>query len=177
MGIFDIFKKKEEKYVCLSCGKKHDELPALGFNTPYYYDILSDEDKEKMANISSDFCVITHPDQTDFFIRTTMTIPINDACEDLDYGVWVSVSQKTYDDYKANFKTNNPIQTYFGTICNEIRDYDTSTLGIHVNVNTRQNGSRPEIIPHLGEHQLIMDYNNGITFKEANERIQKAFKE
>jgi hypothetical protein len=176
MGIFDIFKKKEEKYVCSSCGKEHDELPALGFKTPYYYDILSDEDKQNMGNASEDFCIVAHPGQTDFFIRTTMTIPINDSCEDLDYGIWVSVSEKTYDDYEANFKSENSTQTYFGMICNEIRDYDESTLGINANINTRLDGKRPETIPHEGEHNLIKDYQNGITLEEANNRIQKAFK-
>jgi hypothetical protein len=130
-------------------------------------------DEEEIAEISSDFCKITHEDQTDRFIRTTLTIQINDACENLDYGVWVSLSEKSFNEYEADFKSNVEEKTFFGMISNEIPDYEISTLGLHVNVNTRNGGIRPEIIPHETEHKLISDWENGITFKEAEKRVER----
>ena len=132
---------------------------------------MSNEEKAKIANISSDFCVIQYPDQTDRFIRTTMTVQINDVCEDLDYGIWVSVSEKTFNEYENDFNTNSEEKTYFGFICNEIVDYKESTLGLHVNIETRKNGKRPLILPHQANHQLVIDFENGITIKEAENRI------
>ncbi len=164
--------KNKNKFKCSKCGKIHEELPALAFSSPDYYEYLNDKDKKEIAEISDDFCIIRYPEQTDRFIRTTMTFQIIDACENLDYGIWVSVSEKTFEDYKAEFKKNIEGKTYFGRICNEIHEYKESTLGFHVNVETRANGIRPEIIPHQSEHDLIKDWENGITIAEAERRIQ-----
>jgi len=175
MGIFDIFKKKQKFTTCRcsACGEFHSELPALGFSTPFYYETLNEKDKEEIAEVSNDFCVISHEDQTDRFIRTTLTIKINDACEDLDYGIWVSLSEKSFEEYQSEFKNNIGGKTYFGMISNEIPDFEESTLGIQVNVNTRNNGIRPEIIPHQNKHKLISDWENGITIEEAEKRIER----
>jgi len=164
--------KSKKKYKCSKCGKVHDELPALAFNTPDYYEFLNETDKMNIAEISDDFCIIRHPEQTDYFIRTKMTFQIIDSCDDLDYGLWVSVSEKTFEEYKAEFKNNVEGKTYFGRICNRIPDYD-DTLGLHVNVVTRANEFRPDIIPHQSEHRLVKDWENGITIIEANKRIEK----
>lgn len=175
MGIFDLFKKKQKptEFQCSTCGEIHDELPALGFITPFYYETLNEKEKKEIADVSSDFCVITHEDQTDRFIRTTLTIQINDACEDLDYGIWVSLSEKSFNEYETEFKNNVEGKTYFGMISNEIPDYEESTLGLHVNVNTRSGGIRPEIIAHQNEHKLISDWENGITIEEAEKRVER----
>jgi len=76
MGILDLFKRKPKpsEFKCSTCGELHDELLALGFTSPLYYDTLNKKDKEHIAELSSDFCVINHEDQTDRFIRTTLTI-------------------------------------------------------------------------------------------------------
>lgn len=169
-------KQKVQEFRCERCGEIHDGLPALGFDTPFQYAILNDQDKEEIAEISSDFCIIRHPEQTDRFIRAVMTIQINDACEDLDYGIWVSLSEKSFNNYEENFKKEAEEKTYFGRICNKILDYEESTLGLHVNVNTRNGGIRPEIIPHQSEHQLVIDWENGISIKEAKKRIKRAMK-
>lgn len=177
MGIFDIFQKKPKAsdFKCANCGLVHDELPALGFAAPYYYDVLSEDDKASIAELTTDFCVIRHEEQTDRFIRATLTIPINDACENLDYGIWVSLSEKSYDEYKSEFKSNVEGRTYFGMVSNVIPDYEESTLGLHVNVNTRSNSMRPELIPHQKEHELILDWENGITIKDAENRINRSW--
>ncbi len=164
-------KQCDPKYVCAKCGRAHDELPALAFSSPDYYEYLKEEEKEGLADLSQDFCVITYPDQTDRFIRTTMTLRIIDACEDLDYGIWVSVSEHTFNEYRAEFKNSEAGRTYFGRICNEIPDYEESTLGLHVNIETRADGVRPEIFPHDSPHTLIKDWSEGITMQEARKRI------
>lgn len=165
-------KKKKPELKCASCGEVHDELPALGYIAPFYYDILNETEKTEMAEASSDFCVIKHKDLTDRFIRTTMTIQVNDACENLDYGIWVSLSEKNFNEYNDEFKSNVEGKTYFGMICNEIIYYKESTLGIHVNVTTRSDGMRPVIIPHQTQNKLITDWEKGITIEEAEKRIE-----
>lgn len=158
---------------CKKCGEVHDPLPSLGFNEPYYYNLLNKVDKKQLAELSSDFCIIKYPEQTDRFIRTYMRMQINDACDDLDYGIWVSVSEKTFNEYKSEFHHNTEGRTYFGRICNDIPDYKETTLGLHVNIVTKPDGSRPEIIPHVADHQLIIDYEQGLTLHEVQERINR----
>ena len=167
-------KKSSKEYMCSSCGQIHQELPALGFMTPFHYDVLSENDKNETAELSDDFCIIRHPEQTDRFIRTVLSFAVHNTCETLDYGIWVSLSEESFNEYQENFKSETSEQTYFGMICNEITDYHETTLGLHVNVQVRKAGIRPEILPHQTEHQLIIDWENGITFEEAEKRILKA---
>ncbi len=164
---------KRHKYKCPKCGLEHDELPAIGFDEPYYFSILSNKEKAEITELSSDFCIIRHHDQTDRFIRAFLTIQVNDACEDLDYGIWVSVSEKTFNQYEAEFDNPSETRSYFGRISNEIKDYEQSTLGIHVNIETRLDGNRPELIPHESDHPLVAEWKSGITFIEAESRVNK----
>jgi hypothetical protein len=50
MGFFDLFKKKQKStgFKCTSCREIHDDLPALGFLSPLYYDTLNEKDKKEM---------------------------------------------------------------------------------------------------------------------------------
>lgn len=161
------------KYICNSCGKEHEEWPALTFNTPDGYHCLSDEDKAAIAEISNDFCVVTHPDQTDRYIRCTLTLKVNDHCEDLDYGVWVSLSEKSFEDYKLNYDNENHEASYFGWLANDIWGYEFED-SIPTTVFTRTGGHRPEIVPHQDvDHSLVRDYYNGISKEEAERRIEE----
>lgn len=166
-------KKMENQFTCSVCGKVHEELPSIGFKTPFHYDILSGSEKNEIAEISDDFCVINHSDQTDRFIRAVLVLKTENPEEDLVYGLWVSLSEKNFNEYKSNFKNQSEEKKYFGTICNEIADYEESTIGLHVNVLTRNSDLRPELIPHKSEHKLVSDWENGITFHEANNRVGK----
>jgi len=91
----------------------------------------------------------------------------------LDYGIWVSLSEKSFNEYESEFKDNVEGKTYFGMISNEIPDYEESTLGLHVNVYTRSGGIRPEISVHRIEHDIITDLENGISIEEAEKRIER----
>lgn len=164
---------KKRKQTCRVCGKEHVEFPAIGFDTPFYYDGLTQEEKQEIAQISTDFCAIEYSDQTDRFIRTVLSIPIVGSCERLDYGIWVSVSEKTWDEYRRNFAVDSEPKTYFGMISNELNDYQETTLGLYTDVKTQKNGLRPEIIPHQSTHPLVSDWKNGISLAEAERRIQR----
>ena len=161
------------KFKCSNCGKFHEEWPALTFISPDNYDSLSEDDKAKIGYLDGDFCVINHEDQTDRFIRCTLTQKVNNHCEDLDYGLWVSLSEKSYQDYKENFGNETEEKIYFGWLCNDIKGYDFKE-SIPMNVVTRNNGWRPELFPHESfEHPFVKDYYNGISKNEAEQRISE----
>lgn len=159
------------KYTCSCCGKEHFEWPALTFKSPDNYNSLSQQDKDTIAEIDSDFCVITYSDQTDRFIRCTLIQKIIDHCEDLEYGLWVSISDKNFNDYSSNFDNENHETTYFGWLCNDIPEYDFSD-SIPMTVLTKTGNQRPEIFPHKDfDHPFVKDYYSGITKEEAENRI------
>ena len=160
------------KYICESCGKEHEEWPALTFDSPNNYHNLSEEEKTSIAEINSDFCVITYSDQTDRFIRVTLTQKVIDHCEDLEYGLWVSLSEKSFNDYSDKYNNEDHEAVYFGFLSNDIPGYN-STIGVHTNVCTRTGNNRPYIVPHQNfDHPFTRDYFNGIPKEVAGKRIK-----
>jgi hypothetical protein len=162
------------KYTCSCCGKEHEEWPALAYSSPSNYNALSEEDKKNIGELGKDFCIIEYPGQTDRFIRCTLTQKVVDHCEDLEYGLWVSLSDKSFQDYKDHFNNENHEAKYFAWLCNELPDYDFREGSIPTTVFIRTGNYRPEIVPHQDfEHPFVQDYYNGITKKEAERRIKE----
>lgn len=161
------------KFKCSCCGNIHEEWPALAFASPDNYDCLSEQDKKNIAYLDSDFCIINHEEQTDRFIRCTLIQKVNDHCEDLHYGLWVSLSEKSYLDYEENFQKESEEKVYFGWLCNAILGHEFSE-SIPMNVVTRNNGLRPELFPHESfDHPFVKEYYNGILKAEAESRISE----
>ena len=161
---------------CSVCGQVHEGFPALGFDAPYFYHNLSDKDKEEIAELSDDFCIIRHPDQTDRFIRVVLNQKIIDFPETLQYGVWVSLSEKSFNDYKEHYNSTDHLTTYFGYLSNQLPSYD-NTLSIKTNVETAADNNRPEIFPHDDQmdNPFVRDYFEGISREEAERRIHAAY--
>lgn len=162
-------------YTCTVCNEIHEGFPALGFIAPDPYAELTEAERaEFQAECDGDFCVIRYPEQTDRFIRAVLEIPIIGHDETLEYGVWVSVSENSFNDYNAHFYDTREA-TYFGMICNGIKGYEPSTMFLHCNVHTQPDGYRPLIVPHQAEHPLVYDYTHGISYAQAKVRVDAAF--
>jgi hypothetical protein len=163
-------------FECSICGQVHEGFPALGFDAPYYYHELSEDEKNEIAELDTDFCVIHHPEQTDRFIRVVLNQKIIDFPETLQYGIWVSLSEESFEDYKNNYNSTDHLVTYFGYLSNQLPDYE-STLLIGTNVKTALGNERPEIFPHNDqlENVFVRDYYEGISRQEAERRVHAAF--
>jgi hypothetical protein len=161
------------KYTCSCCGKVHEEWPALAYDSPTSYNVLSEKVKSEIGELSSDFCIVRHPEQIDRFIRGNLTLHVIDHCENLEYGLWVSLSEISFENYSAYFNNPNHETQYFGWLSNDIPDYNI-IKDIPTTVYTRLGNQRPEIIPHKDfDHPLVYDYYNGITKAEAEKRIRE----
>ncbi len=162
--------------VCNKCGKAHESYPSLGYSAPSNYSDLNETEKAEKAKLTPDTCIINYPDQTDRFIRVMLWQKVNSNCEDLNYGFWVSLSEKSFEDYCSNFNNLNHKAIYFGWICNNIEGYE-STLNIPADIYTQPNGQRPEAVPHRDyNHPFVVDYYTGITKEEAEKRINTVIK-
>ncbi|WP_448698992.1 DUF2199 domain-containing protein [Mucilaginibacter sp. AW1-3] len=159
------------KYICPECGKEHDEWPALTLISPDAYRGLTEDEKTTIAVKTDDFCMITYEDQTDRFIRVTFTQTVNDNCQGLDYGVWVSLSEKSYNDYADNYHNENHEVSYFGYLSNLIPGYEDKR-SVKCTVFTRKGNARPYLVPFEDfDHPFVKDYYSGITLAEAEKRI------
>jgi len=160
------------KFICSCCGKELNEWPSWGYKFPDSYAALSEIEKDEIAEISDDFCIIRHPDQTDHFIRCTLNQKVIDHCQDLEYGLWVSLSEKSFEDYRSTFENDNHEATYFGWLCNGLPDYNFNE-SIPTTIYTRTGNQRPDIVPHQEfDHPFVRDYYDGITKSEAERRIR-----
>ncbi len=162
------------KYICDCCGKEHESWPAITYNAPNSYSNLSSEEKEEIAVIDQDFCVIKYADDhIDRFIRVVFIQKVNDHCENLEYGFWVSLSETSFKDYLENFDNENHETQYFGWLSNYIPQYEFSN-SIPTTVVTKSGNDRPEIFPHNDfDHPFVKDFYNGITKEEAEKRIRE----
>lgn len=166
-------KKKNKEVRCGVCGQIHNEWPALTFSSPSSYIELSKEEKELIATIDSDFCTIQYEDQTDRFIRVVLKQKVNNVDQTLDYGLWVSLSEKSFLNYVDNFNNENHEERYFGWLNSRILQYE-NTMGIPTTVVTKRGNQRPEIFPHEDhKHIFVEDYYNGIMKDVAEKRLHE----
>jgi hypothetical protein len=173
-GMF--WKRKKEKatpYRCAQCGEIHANWPALAHPHPFAYAVLTEDAQQTMAELSPDFCVIRHPDQTDRFIRAVLTIPVVDAKENLDYGAWVSLSEASFTDYEAHYHDQEYEKSYFGWLNNTLAGYE-DTLSIPMTVVNQPGNARPSLFPHEDyAHPLVKDFYQGISAHEAQRRVDE----
>lgn len=161
------------KFICECCGQEHESWPAIAYTAPFSYSKLSEQDKEDIAVMDEDFCVIKHPDHIDRFVRCVMVQKVNDHCENLEYGFWVSLSEKSFEDYLEIFDNENRETQYFGWLNNYIPEYEF-LKSIPTTVVTKNGNERPEIFPHQDfDHPFVKDFYEGITKEEAEKRIRR----
>jgi hypothetical protein len=160
---------------CSVCGEVHQEMPAIAFNSPDYYAMLTEEEKTSIATLSEDFCIIEYEEQTDRFIRAVLTMPIIGTDDTFEYGVWVSLSEENFVYYMDNFNKDLEGENFFGYLCNQIPGYE-DTLLLQTTVVCGPRRQRPMVFP--GEEQIdnqfVKDCIDGISQEEADKRIHIA---
>ena len=164
------------KYICNCCGKEHEDWPAIVYSYPSHYQDLTDEELTH-SELTSDFCIINYPEQTDRFIRGVLIQKLINDCQTLEYGIWVSLSEINFQEYSENFNNENFEAQYFAWFSNHLPDYiDEFTLNIPTKVIVNNKIGRPTIIPDSNfNHLFVEDFNCGITKESAQKRIEKMF--
>lgn len=157
------------KYICSCCGEEKEEWPAIAYDSPSLYTDLSDEEK-KNSELTSDFCIIIHDSETFYFIRTVLIQNVIDGCQNLEYGVWVSLSEKSFNEYVDNYDNKEFTAVYFGWLANYLPDYDYDSIPTNVEVDNSL--GRPLVLPHSShDDRFVRDCYDGIPEEEAERRI------
>ena len=163
-------------FKCTCCGEIHEGSPSFAFRAPDQYLSLSDEQKAQMAILTEDFCTITHDEGTDRFIRAVLEVPIHGVEEPFLWGVWVSLSEKSFARYRETYDDPVEGEGFFGWVCNKISlyPYDQSRPS---DVVVQAGRSRPKVLLHRGDPEddpLAIDQANGISIGRAQELAERA---
>lgn len=156
---------------CATCGKYHAALPLdLGFEHPVQLSNIPASEQSRRVRQNLDWCVI---DEKEFYVRGVLKIPIVDhpKGESFCYGVWVSLSEKSYTHYIGLGNGIVPAGTrFFGWFCNRIENYP-DTLSLKTNVLPQSNGMRPWIVLQPTDHPLYIDQKQGLSMDRVHELV------
>jgi hypothetical protein len=143
---------------CRSCGELHEGSPSFGYPAPLYYSQLPESERAHRAHLTSDTCII---DNEDRFIRTCLEVPIRGVDEPFLWGVWVSLSEESFQHYLDTWDDPDESTSYFGWFGNRLPFYP-DTVNLKTQVRPRRCGARPYLTLEDIAHPLCVDWQNGI---------------
>lgn len=146
---------------CSCCGQCHEGLPfSYGTDAPAYWTV--DLANQPSSLLAGEQCVI---EGQHFFIRGRIVLPVIDADEDFEWGVWVSLSRDSYT--RICDLWTSPERTaeapYFGWLSTDLPVYQPTTLNLKANVHPQPVGIRPTIELEPTDHPLAVEQHSGIT--------------
>lgn len=145
----------------------------LAFSAPKPWGDGLDDDVLQRSSISDDFCEIIYDDQTDRFIRVVLPIRVIGLGEEFRFGVWVSVSEASWDIYKQGFATGvYQSEACFGFLANEIGGFPGAFL-LHADVLFQPGNQRPIVELHDADHPLVEAQRYGVTIETVEGWIAK----
>lgn len=152
------------RYVCRTCGETHEGLPDLVFDAPFYYSTVPEAERAQRCFLTTDLCSI---DDSDFFIRGVLEMPIQGATGTFAWGVWSSVSEKNFRLYQrfregGDHSSHGPFP---GWLSSRIPDYP-DTLKLLVRAHLQEAGARPRIQLAPADHPLAFEQREGIRMEK-----------
>lgn len=160
----------KEGFECASCGKFHEGIPLdYGFEFPDYYFEVPSEERDERINFNDDLCVV---DDEHFFIRGVIEIPIIDEDTYFGWGVWCSLSEKSFNRILESWDVEHVENEspFFGWLNSTLpENIYPETLNLKTHVYLRDHNQRPFIDVEPTKHPLAIDQENGITMERVLE--------
>jgi hypothetical protein len=148
---------------CEACGEEHDlgEL-SFGADAPLQWELITGEERAR-STLGTDLCVIETAEGKHRFIRGCLDIPIQGSERSYTWGVWASLSEKSFDEVEEHWDDPERIRLgpYFGWLSTRIPEYP-DTLYLKTHVHQRPLGLRPLITLEATEHPLAVHQRDGI---------------
>lgn len=118
---------------------------------------------------SEDLCAV---DDEFFFARVNLEIPIVGAGELFLWGIWVSLSWRSFDDYTERFERREAGGPYFSWLANELPGYPP-LAGQKSRIFARAGGLRPLVELEESDHPLSVDFHKGMSAERAEAIFEK----
>ena len=161
------------RWRCSRCGEEHDDLPFdLAFEAPAYWD----GGRGAADRLSDDLCTWTDDDgRLNYFVRCVLPLAIVDHDEEFRYGVWASLSERSFDRFVELYDDPARVDEppYFGWLSNAIPDYP-ETLNLPSDVVVFEESLRPKVVLHDAPHPLVRDQREGITLERVRTVVERA---
>lgn len=151
------------RWRCSCCGEEQTGLPMdAHFGPPVDWASL-DEAAQAASCFDDDFCYVQFPDgEITRLIRGLLPLPVPQLDSEFRFGVWVSISERSWDIYRAGFGHGTYAERgCFGYLVNTIPDYPAS-MHLHADVMFEPDGLRPTIHLHDADHPLVAAQRDGI---------------
>lgn len=150
-------------YVCRCCGEHHDELPFS-----YHAPAPAHWSPGAAGELGEETCVIGGEH---FFLRALVQLPVRDAAEDFAWGVWVSLSERSFRRTLALWEQpdRQAEPPMFGWLSTHLPGYAPSTLNLKTLVHTRPVGERPLLELEPTDHPLAVEQREGIDLARVQE--------
>ena len=154
-------------FVCSVCGAFHAErMLDIRFGLPDSIHNLNDGDRERRAWIADDFAVL---DDSRFYVRGLLEIPIPELEARFGYGVWLEVEQADFAEVLEHWQ--DPEQSAFaptpGLLANEVAPY-VATNGLPARLQPISADLLPTVELMDSTHPLALDQRRGISAPESD---------
>jgi hypothetical protein len=153
-------------FLCACCDQVHQgPFPAIAFGAPaFWWDHMEDAEGHELT---SDTCVIPG---VGFFVRAVLRIPVLDAEEDFEWGVWVSLSEANFARFTAPAGEETTDEA-FGWLSSDLPGYEPSTLELKTMVVPQGPELRPLVDVEPTDHPLAVEQHRGITVARVQEIV------
>ena len=155
------------RFHCAACGNFHEGMPSFGTDAPLNYYSVAAAERGDRCVLGTDDCVI---DGEDYFVRGCIELPVHGEAEPFTWGVWVSLSEKSFKAWSECFNQDvrSHVGPFFGWLNAWLKPYP-DTMNIKTRVHLRDNGIRPFIELEPTEHPLAIEQREGITVERVAE--------
>ena len=152
----------DASFVCAGCGERHEGLPYdVGFDAPN----IATGDLPR-ATLTPDTCILDEHR----FVRGVLQIPIVGGPGPLNYGVWVTLSEKSFAEFIAHGRLTRCYLDgpYFGWLWSAIGQWP-DTMRLKTNVRPQPPPLRPLIELQPTDHPLAVAQREGISIARHRE--------
>jgi len=158
------------KFKCAFCGREHDKLLRdLAYLHPADIFEIPEHERSQRIKMNDDLCEI---DDSDFYVRGVLSLPIRDSTEEFRWGVWAKINKVDFDRYielwDSDLAAAEP--AFIGLLSGGIAIYPDSD-GLEVQVRLQTGNQRPRFYVVSEDHPLGIDQRKGITEEKAHEFV------
>lgn len=152
------------EYTCSSCGEVHVGLPAWHFAAPVQALAIPVAERAIRVALTADDCII---DEREFYVKGLLEVPVIGAEEPFTWGVWLSLSTESYQQFVDLFHDEDRTSTsFFGWLCNTVPGFPETQL-LKTMLHVRPYPTRPYVELEPTEHPLAVAQRTGVSQSQA----------
>jgi hypothetical protein len=164
----------EMAWTCRCCGRQFDTLPTgWSWAKPDLWAETPEALRQPASRLDSDLCRMEFGDRTHHFIRGTLEIPIIGTDDVLSWGVWSSLSERSFERALELWDAEDVSgeERRFGWLANRLPPY-ADARSVALEVWLRSDGLRPSFRAVSPEdHPIVVDQGQGVTLERVQDYV------